>query len=295
MPRPALSASRGVDILDFLAGFPGRSFTLSEIARAAKINVASCHAVLSALTERGYLSRTSQRTYALGPALVAVGHAALKSQPLVARAREAAEELAAEFGVGVLLSAVVGDEILGVVAIDTPDGRDPGLRVGERMPLAPPVGAPFLAWSSAEAIDAWIARRAGAADAQLVAEWREALATIRRRGFQVTLRAPDSSELASLMAEMASGRQAPQYKDQMIRLVGSLDHHLSQPAELQPDALYDIVLIAAPIFDQNGEAAFNLCLGGFPEPVSGARIQAYADRLVRTCVQIMRENRTQAA
>lgn len=295
MPRPALSASRGIDVLDFLATFPGRGFTLSEIARAAKINVASCHAVLSALTERGYLTRTNQRTYALGPALVAVGHAALKSQPLVARARNAAEELAAEFGVGVLLSAVVGDEILGVVAIDAPSGRGPGLQVGERRPLAPPVGAPFLAWSSPEAIEAWIARRAGPADPQLVEQWREALTIIRQRGFQVALRAPNSSDLAAMMTDMASGRQAPQYKDQMIRLVGSLDHHLSQPREIRPDAPYDVLLIAAPIFDQNGEAAFNLCLGGFPEPISGAQITTFADRLVRTCVQIMREDRTQAA
>lgn len=295
MPRPALSASRSIDVLDFLAGFPGRSFSLSEIARAAKINVASCHAVLNALTERGYLSRTPQRTYGLGPALVAIGHAALKSQPLIARARQAADELAAEFGVGVLLSAVVGDEVLGVVALDDPAGRDPGLRVGERMPLAPPVGAQFLAWSPRAAIDAWIARRAGPADAQLVEEWREALALIRQRGFQVALRSPDSSELAALMAEMASGRQAAQYKEQMVRLIGSLDHHLAQPREILPDTRYDVLLIAAPIFDQNGEAAFSLCLGGFPEPLSGAQVATYADRLVRTCVQIMREDRTQAA
>jgi hypothetical protein len=97
-----------------------------------------------------------------------------------------------------------------------------------------------------------------------------------------------------MMSEMATGRQAPQYKDQMIRLIGSLDHHLSQPAEIRADALYDIVLIAAPIFDQNGEAPFNLCLGGFAEPVSGAQITTYADRLVRTCVQIMRADRTAA-
>ena len=76
-----------IDAIDLLAAFPERTFTLSEIARAAKINIASCHAVMNALIDRGYLTRRGdQRTYSLGPALMAIGAAALKSQPLIARA-----------------------------------------------------------------------------------------------------------------------------------------------------------------------------------------------------------------
>jgi hypothetical protein len=54
-----------------------------------------------------------------------------------------------------------------------------------------------------------------------------------------------------------------------------------------------VVLIAAPLFDHAGEAAFCLCFGGFAGRLSGAQVLAYADRLVRTCVQIMREDRGQ--
>jgi DNA-binding IclR family transcriptional regulator len=290
--RPALSATRSVDILDFLAAFPGRGFTLSEIARAAKINVASCHAVLNALADRGYLARRPDRTYTLGPALVAVGEAALRSQPLVARAREAADELFREFRTPVLLSAMIGDEIVGVISICDAEGHDPGLRVGERLPLVPPVGAPFLAWSPEEKIEAWIARNASPGHEKLAEDWRHALALIRKRGFQVTLRSPESPEISALMAEMASGRRAPDYKDQVTRLFNSRDMRLSQPETLDPDELYDLLLIAAPIFDHNGEAAFNLCFGGFPEKLAGATITAYADRLVRTCLKIMREDRS---
>jgi DNA-binding IclR family transcriptional regulator len=294
MPRPALSASRSVDVIDFLAAFPGRSFTLSEIARAAKINIASCHAVLSTLVERGYLARRAdQRAYCLGPALVAVGEAALKSQPLVARAKEAAETLFRDFGVPVLLSAVVGPEILGVVSIADASGRGPGLRVGERMPLVAPVGAAFLAWSSEEAIEAWLDRSASPRNERLADEWRSALALTRKRGFQLLLRLPDSPNIASLMAEMATGRGLSSYKDEAISLINSLEGSLSQSETLAPDELYDISLIAAPIFDQNGEAAFSLCLGGFAGEVTGAAITAYADRLVRTCLQVMRDDRTQ--
>lgn len=295
MARPALSASRSLDVIDFLAAFPGRDFTLSEIARAAKINVASCHAVLSALADRGYLSRNpKQKTYTLGPTLIAAGQAALKSQPLVARARDAADDLFREFGIPVLLSAAIEDEILGVVSVTDAAGRDAGLRVGERMPLVPPLGAAFVAWAAPAAIEAWLAKCAGAKDDAPIHEWRDALALIRKRGYQVTLHLPENDELAALMAEMASGRKGLDYKDQIIGLIGSLDRRMLHPTEFLPDALYDAQLIAAPIFDQNGVAAFSLCLGGFSEKITGANVLTYADRLVRTCVQVMRDDRSQA-
>jgi DNA-binding IclR family transcriptional regulator len=293
--RPALSASRSVDVIDFLAAFPGRGFTLSEIARAAKINVASCHAVLTALTERGYLARSDhQRTYTLGPALVAIGDAALRSQTLVARAKEAAEELSAELGVAVLLSAVIGDEMVGIVSIADASGRGAGLKVGERRPMAPPLGAPFLAWSSEAAIEAWIARSGAPHRDTLAREWRHTLALTRKRGFQVTLRSPEGPDISAVMAEMASGRGAPDYKEGVARLINSLDLHLAQPETIEPDQVYDVVLIASPIFDQSGEAAFNLCFGGFSEKLTGAVVSSYADRLVRTCLQVMREHRAAA-
>lgn len=294
MARPALSASRSLDVIDFLASFPGRAFTLSEIARAARINVASCHAVLNALVERGYLARApGQRSYVLGPALIAAGEAALAGQPLVARARQAAQELFAELGLPTLLSGVVGGEIVGLVSIPDAAGRWPGLRVGERLPLVPPIGAPFLAWSSEEAIQAWIARSAAPHHDRLAQEMRHSLALTRQRGFQVTLRSPEGPAVANLMAEMASGRREPEYREGVRRLIDALDLHMSQPDEIEPQALYDVVLIASPLFDQAGEAAFSLCFGGFAEKLTGAAVLAYADRLTRTCVQIMRADRAQ--
>ena len=41
--------------LDFLAAHPTESFTLSELSRRLGINGASAHAVLTELTEAGYL------------------------------------------------------------------------------------------------------------------------------------------------------------------------------------------------------------------------------------------------
>lgn len=290
MPRPALSATRSVDIINFLANFPGRSFSLSEIVRAVKINVASCHAILKALADVGYLTKSAKGAYCLGPVLIAVGEASLKSQTLVARAKEAAQELYEDLRVPVLMSALVGDEIVAIIAIHE-EGRGTGIEVGERRPLVPPVGAPFIAWASDPAIDAWLAKASPDQDKALVEKWRQGLALIRQRGFQVTARSPESSEFAALIAQMAAGHKVIGYKDQMMHLVGSLGDRLSQLETIQPDELYDIQLIAAPIFDREGGCAFNLCLGGFAGKLKGASIQSYADRLVRACLQIIRADR----
>lgn len=291
MPRPALSASRSVDIINLLTQFPARSFTLSEIARAAKINVASCHAILKALNDRGYLSKSSKGGYALGPVLIAIGAAALKSQLLVARAQDAAQELFRDLGIPVLLSALVGDEIVAIVVVHDSQGRGPGIDVGERRPLLPPVGAPFIAWGSEQAIDAWLQKALPNQRTGHLAKWRAGLALIRQRGFQVTARSPEGSAVAAQIAQMASGQQLSGFRDQMRDLLGSLGEHLAQLESIDPDDAYDIQLIAAPIFNRDGTCAFNLCLGGFPNKVSGALIQNYADRLVRACLHVMRADR----
>jgi len=163
------------------------------------------------------------------------------------------------------------------------------------MPLVAPVGAPFLAWSSEEAIEAWIARHTAPRDKKSAAVWRQAVALTRKRGYQVTLRAPNTPEIATQMANMASGGRVPDYQDEVLQLVNSFDRELSQPETILADELYDILLISAPLFDQNGEAVFNLSLIGFTQKLTGTMIISHADRLVRTCLQIMHADREQPA
>ncbi len=291
MARPALSAARTTDILDLFAAFPGRAFTMSEIIKATGINVASCHAVLSVLTQRGYLSRREgDKNYTLGPALLCVGQAAFQALPLAVRAREAAARLFEELQTPVLLSTIAGDEILSLAAFATSDGRSTGLRVGQRAPLIPPNGAHFLAWASEPDISAWLARSANQDEAN-IDSLRATLALVRQRGFQVTLRTSTKTELAMLMAQMATGQPPLDYKTQVTHALSDASWPLSQPETIEPGESYDIVLIAAPIFDRDGHAYLSLGLGGFAAPVDGQTILDLSARLLETCLRVMREER----
>lgn len=291
MARPALSTSRSLEIMDFLARFPERTFTLSEIVEGVGINLASCHAILNALGAQGYVTRAGRRkSYRLGPALVAMGHSAMRAQPLIARADAVAQMLSSELDLPMLLSTRIGEEILGVLAIDTPDGRSAGLEVGERMPLVPPIGASFVAWGDEAEAEAWLNRGEGAPDDDRRALWQAGLIRLRERGYQIELRQKNDSELAERMTAMASGERATRYKAELLKFVHALGSGPIQPDEISPGESYDLLLLAAPIFDRDGQCVYNLCIGGFRGPLDGAEVRALGDRLLKASLTVMRDS-----
>lgn len=108
------------------------------------------------------------------------------------------------------------------------------------------------------------------------------------------LRSPETSDLPLRMAQMAAGQNAPEFKDDLIKLINTTGPSLAaEPDVILPDELYDFHQLAAPIFDREGAATLELCLGGFPGPLSGTKVQFYADQLMRTCLRIMESDRAQ--
>ena len=59
MSRRALSATRAVDVLNFLAAHPGEAFSYSQLSQRLQVNLASTHNLLLALVECGYLTRSA--------------------------------------------------------------------------------------------------------------------------------------------------------------------------------------------------------------------------------------------
>lgn len=288
MRRPALSAIRAIQILDRLAADPSRAFTMSEIMRDTDINVASCHTILAAMTERGYLQRgRTQKTYTLGPVLAAIGQTAFLSQPLITRAWNEAKALADRIGRSVLLTAAIGEEIVAIFTLGDKPSLGSHMRVGQRVPFAPPLGAPFVAWSSDEAADAWLGRL-GNVDEAVLADWRNALALVKQRGYQVTLRQPDP-ELTTVMNEIALGKAPLTARREWAHYFEVGDRRLLQPDRIEADTLYPVVLIAAPVFDRQADQTYCFGIAGFLDPIRGEEIETLARELLQSCVAIMRD------
>ena len=189
MARPAPAIGRTVALLNFLTAHPDETFSLSELARRLDINKATAHAMLLTLTDAGYLLRhPATKSFTLGPALISVGNAAAGRQfEVVDYARDEMRRVSDELGVQCVASATIGEEIVLLGRSGDPEPLGLSVQVGQRLPLVPPLGTVFLAWSGADEIDRWLRHLGpGAADEQL-ARYRHAVAAVRRRGYSIGL------------------------------------------------------------------------------------------------------------
>ncbi len=282
--RPALAASRAIDLLNFMAAEPAQGYSLTELVRHLDLNPASCHALLDALTRDGYLDRhPRRRTYRLGPALVAIGSGALECHPAVAEARTQAAALAAALGLECLLTGRVGDMLIALSRAGRASPPVAVLRVGQRIPMIPPIGTPFLAWADAATVAVWAARGTGD-HARDVA----ALAAVRRRGYAVTLLGPAQARLGEAVSNLADAPFAEDLQAGVPALIDALGN-----AYLLPDADADeavhVGLISVPIFNSEGAVAYTLSLLGFPGPLRPAEIESLARRLMQACAIVMQK------
>ena len=96
------SVDRALDLLTAVCDHPG--ITLSEAARSAGLAPSSALRLLRTLTESGYLSRTPDGLYDVGPELIRVSGRVLADNSLRRLCRPTMTQLAAETGESVYLS-----------------------------------------------------------------------------------------------------------------------------------------------------------------------------------------------
>ena len=251
---------RTIALLNFLAANPHERFSLSELCRRVGINKATAHSQVAALTGAGYLHRHPlDKTYTLGPALIAIGNAAAtREYEIVEYARDEMRRLAEDLDSQCVASAVFGGEIVLLARAGRVEALGVRAEVGARIPLVPPLGTVFVAWSAAEEIDQWL-RRVGPDVSEVeLARCRRAVSTVRRRGYSLGLDADSWSRLR-LEGDGAD--------DEEILL------ELEQATSLRLD------LVAAPVFGPDGRVVLALSLIGFRSGLRASDIPALAARL----------------
>ncbi|HLG89054.1 MAG TPA: helix-turn-helix domain-containing protein [Alphaproteobacteria bacterium] len=287
MARPALSATRAVDVLNFMAANPLEAYSLSELAEHLALNVSSCHALLAALTRDGCLERhPKHRTYRLGVALIAIGDGALQCHRAVDIGRDQARELARELDLETLLTSRVGDRLLALARSGRPSSPAASLRVGQSMPLVPPLGTPFIAWAPPNEVEAWLARSPVPLDRIARSRYLESLELVRQRGFFVSLRNPAQTRLGETVLGLSSMPHSADLQNRVAALIGELgDEYLL--GELEPDARYPASMLSVPIFDGHGRVSYTLALLGFRDALSASELQHYAERLAHAAGMVM--------
>ena len=289
MSRPALAATRAIDILNFMAAHPTEAFSLSELVEHLEVNFASCHAILTVLTKDGFLERhPKHRTYSLGPALVAIGHAALETHPAIDIARDEARELAQQLDLEVLLTARTGGDLIALARAGRHVAPNSALPVGQRMPLVPPLGAPFMAWAPEAQVRQWLAE--APETARDPAPYLRLLSLIRGRGYAVTLQNPVRSQLGEVVASLTDSPNASGLRHRMTSLIAEMGLDIYHLAAIDPAQSYEVGMLSAPIFNVHGHAAFTLSLLGFKEALKADAIQEMAERLMTSCLMVTRKS-----
>ena len=255
MPQPASSArsspptQRVVAILDFMAEHPHDRFGLSELARHVGLAKPTCLGIVTTLTESGYLVRDSRdKTYRLGPSLIALGHIAQESMRVSPAAREELRRLSGTFSTTAALAAVVDDRIT-LLELVGPPGADVGVRVGQSYPFAPPVGLMFVLWDD-DALRDWLGRAPTIPLRTDTQRLDRVIAECRTAGYLVERLTPGGRRLYALMAGMSS-----KLPDELRALLGELISDIGERVYLRSEAearqRHDISVISAPVYDHH--------------------------------------------
>ena len=271
MTRTSPGVKRISAILDFMADHPAQAFALTDLVRALKLSRATCHALLTGLVEVGYLYRTSDKTYVLGPALARVGRAAAQNMSPLQIAQPEMRALADDFDVVCSAFFLEGDTIVSRERASSLSHVGYSIPLGTRVKLQPRSLPVFFSWSPAEA-QAWLDRVSPPVSAEQAATVAAGMAFVREHGFAALSRSDlvDDNLLKS--------------STDIAATVG--DWPLSVLPEIEPERRYAVSSITAPVFNSADKVEFVLTLMGFSAPMTGEAIFAAAASLIAACKRI---------
>ena len=271
MTRSSPGVKRMAAVLDFMADHPGQAFALTDLVRALKLSRATCHAMLTGLVEVGYLYRTADKTYVLGPALMRI---ARRTEEHFSPLRVAQSEMRAlADAYDVVCSAILREGDTAVVRERAASVSHVGYSVplGTRVKLSTPRVAAFLAWSPAEA-EEWLANSAPAPTPDERETMLAGMAFAREHGFLAMVRNP----LAPPLNRVPEAFSMPDSAEMPVVLTTAII----------PGENYEATSITAPVFNDKGRVEFVLGLMGFNRVMSGAELLHVAGELRAACGRI---------
>lgn len=271
MSRSSPGVMRIAAILNFIADHPGQAFALTDLVRALKLSRATCHALLTGLVEVGYLYRTSDKTYVLGPALTAIGRTAADHFSPLQIAKPEMRKIADAYDIVCAAYFLEGDLMhmrdraasASHVAYPVP--------LGTRMKLRSAQAVVYYAWAQTEA-EAWLARAEPPPTPEKAELMFQAMAFAREHGFVALVRNP-GVVFGEVNQDILSNSESDELP---VVPLGTLD----------PATVYPVAALMAPIFDERGKVCFALVMAGFHSVMSGEQALEAGGRLRAACERI---------
>jgi DNA-binding IclR family transcriptional regulator len=271
MPRSSPAVHRTAAILNFFAGHTGQAFTLTEVVKSVKISRATCHTLLTGLVEVGYLHRLNDKSYVVGPVLVSLAHTIGAHHSPMQVAQPEMRALADQFEGICLATFREGNDVVVRERASSVSNLGWSVPMGARLPLRAPFGAVFFARSPKAEADAWLSGVTPPPTAEQRAQMFEAMLFAREYGFCFGVANPHSAGGTSTNWPFS----------------GDMEH---PPVDLQtgldPQRVYKVSFVSAPVFDAQKRIAFELVLTGLDRDVTGAEVAQMGERVREACERI---------
>ncbi|HEX7094963.1 MAG TPA: helix-turn-helix domain-containing protein [Acidimicrobiales bacterium] len=278
MTSPSPPTDRVVRVLDLLGNHPGEPMSFTDIARRLELSRATCHAVLTSLTDAGYVLRNDDKTFLLGPSLIALGRSAERSYPHFPAVRSIIAELAAETNRSCVLTAVNG-AVLTVLGYEGKPPQGEHSAAGNRIPFAAPFGVAHAAWATEDAVRQWVDRGAEIGAGRFE-QTDQLLTEVRKRGFSVSPLERERRQLWELFELVQKGLLSDDLRQLIARSTGPIGHDYLWEEINRPTV--PVSSISTPVFSAPGRTTFVIHLEVLDNALPRAELRRLAGRLVAT-------------
>jgi flavin reductase (DIM6/NTAB) family NADH-FMN oxidoreductase RutF len=241
--------------------------------------------VLGAVTDLGVRRRSLPLLFFQGgygrftPAsLVAPGSPEVLQAVRVAELiRERIDALAATYGVDCSVLTKVGQEAVFVLTADH-SPRTERVSVGHHVPIVPPLGSVYLTDADQDEVERWLASAPGQ-DEETIARLRANLATVRERGYSLSLAQQAPAERMSLVSDY-SEHGLPEHARRFRTLIADTAQ-LYEP-EIVTGRTYSLHSIVVPVPTPVGTPPIALRMASLPPDAEADQIRCWIADLQAT-------------
>jgi len=210
-------------------------------------------------------------------------------------ARPQIERLARQVGCEAAVLVAVGEEDLMTTASAYGDGVEMREPIGQRIPLIPPIGETYVAWSGDAVVERWLARAADQSEDAL-SNHRKRLAAVRDQGWAMARVGPEGgvgyAGLLGALREYSAGALTPA-RARAVRAVIAESGYFYDTAELDDAMTYDLGSLGVPVMNPGGSASLVLRLMQLPQGASAGEVRGWVEELMSAADAVARKLREQ--
>lgn len=254
--RRSPPTERVTQVLNLLAEHGGAPLSLAVIAERLDLSKPTCLGILTTLTDTGFVHRTEDKTYRLGPALTRIGRAAEGGIAPLDVLVPYLHALHVDLGLGCLLTTLRDGDLVVVGRVGAITVGGPRDLVGERFPAVPPLGLPELLWSSDQVVDSWLEQPPLLPVAARRGTLRTLVREARASGFLIERLTEAPAARNDVLAELVTSGMTASV---IATLRGYLpDADWEEYAAAVPDGTVDVATIHAPVHDHHGNQRYTI-------------------------------------